>query len=80
MVAGPHEDDQRLVQLDEALERLSTIAPEKAELVRLRYFAGLKIREAAELLGISTATADRHWAYPKPGAEAVEGDQGSVGR
>jgi hypothetical protein len=39
--------------------------PEKAELVKLRYFAGLKISEAAEILGISTATADRYWAYAR---------------
>ena len=41
------------------------VAPEKAELVKLRYFAGLTTREAAEAIGISTATADRYWAYAR---------------
>lgn len=59
------ETDERLELLDVALERLEKIEPEKAELVKLRYFAGLKIREAAEILGISTATADRYWAYSR---------------
>ncbi len=59
------ETDERLELLDVAIKRLEKIEPEKAELVKLRYFAGLKIREAAEILGISTATADRNWAYCK---------------
>jgi len=58
-------DHDRLVALDEALKQFESIEPEKAELVKLRYFTGLKIREAAEVLGISTATADRHWAYAR---------------
>ncbi len=58
-------DDDRLEALDEALDRLEQQAPDKAELVKLRYFAGLKIHESAEILGISTATADRHWAYAR---------------
>ncbi len=56
---------ERLEALDEALNRFEKLEPEKAELVKLRYFSGLKIREAAEVLGISTATADRHWAYAR---------------
>ena len=39
--------------------------PRRAELVRLRYFAGLTLEQAAELLGISRATADRHWAFAR---------------
>lgn len=57
--------DVRLDALDDALTRFEELEPDKAELVKLRYFAGMKIREAAEVLGISTATADRHWAYAK---------------
>ena len=57
--------DDRLVELNQALERFETLAPAKAELVKLRYFVGLSIREAAEVMGISTATADRYWAYAK---------------
>ena len=56
---------ERLIALDEALARFSQIDPTKAELVKLRYFAGFTIREAADALGISTATADRYWAYAR---------------
>jgi RNA polymerase sigma factor (TIGR02999 family) len=55
----------QLVALDEALEQLSAESPAKANLVRLRYFAGLSHQEAAGALGISRATADRYWAYAK---------------
>lgn len=54
-----------LLALDEALTKLHELAPKKAELVRLRYFAGCSLPEAAELLEISLATAERHWAYAK---------------
>lgn len=54
-----------IIRVNEALEDLAEESPEKAELVKLRYFAGLSHQEAAELLGISRATADRHWAYAK---------------
>ena len=56
-VAAQPSDD--LLALDEALTRLAAEAPAKAELVKLRYFAGLSIDEAADLLGISRATAKR---------------------
>lgn len=55
----------QLIALDEALERFGTEEPEKAKLVKLRFFAGLSIEEAAEVLGISRATASRHWTYAK---------------
>ena len=51
--------------VDEALTKLAVEAPEKAELVKLRYFAGLTLEEAAEALGMSRAMASRHWAYAK---------------
>jgi RNA polymerase sigma factor (sigma-70 family) len=54
-----------VVALDEALEEFARLDPAKAELVQLRYFAGLSVEEAAEMLGISRATADRHWRYAK---------------
>ena len=56
---------QRQAFLDEALTRLAVADPRRAELVRLRYFAGLTLEQAAELLGISRATADRHWAFAR---------------
>jgi RNA polymerase sigma factor (TIGR02999 family) len=54
-----------LLALDEALTRFAVADPQKAELVRLRYFAGLTLEESADLLGISRATAARHWAYAR---------------
>lgn len=51
--------------VDEALSKLAAESPEKAELVKLRYFAGMTIPEAAEAMRISRATADRYWAYAK---------------
>ncbi|HMF16537.1 MAG TPA: ECF-type sigma factor [Gemmataceae bacterium] len=54
-----------LLALDEALTRLAEEDPVKAELVKLRYFAGLSVEQTMEILGISRATADRYWAYAK---------------
>jgi RNA polymerase sigma factor (TIGR02999 family) len=59
------EPDAQLLALDEALGRLSELDAQKAELVKLRYFAGLTISQAAEALGISTATASRHWTFTR---------------
>jgi RNA polymerase sigma factor (TIGR02999 family) len=58
-------DDETLLGLDEALERLAAEAPDKAKLVRLRFFTGLSIDDAAGVLGISPATAKRHWAFAR---------------
>jgi RNA polymerase sigma factor (TIGR02999 family) len=54
-----------LLALDDALDQLAREDPVKAELVKLRCFAGLSHQEAAAALSISRATADRHWAYAK---------------
>jgi RNA polymerase sigma factor (TIGR02999 family) len=54
-----------LVALDEALSRLAASEPAKAELVKLRYFAGLTMAEAAMALGISLATAERYWTFAR---------------
>ncbi|HWB11663.1 MAG TPA: ECF-type sigma factor [Pirellulales bacterium] len=54
-----------LLALDEALDDLAAEDPAKAELVKLRFFAGLDEQEAADVLGISRATAARHWAYSR---------------
>ena len=51
--------------MNEALDRLAAQDPPKAELVKLRYFAGLTLREAAEVLGISEPTAKRYWTYAR---------------
>jgi RNA polymerase sigma factor (TIGR02999 family) len=54
-----------LVALDEALDRLARRDGRKAELVKLRFFAGLTLREAANVLGVAESTADADWAYAK---------------
>jgi len=54
-----------VLAVNEALERFEEIDPLKARLVKLRYFLGMTIPEAAEALGISTTTADRYWAYAR---------------
>jgi DNA-directed RNA polymerase specialized sigma24 family protein len=59
------ESPDDLLSLDEALTKLASEDPVKAQLVQLRYFAGLAVQEAADVLGISRATADRYWAYAK---------------
>jgi RNA polymerase sigma factor (TIGR02999 family) len=63
-VVAPAADDD-LVAIDEALDRLAALDSVKAELVKLRYFAGLTIEESALALGISCATAKRYWAYSR---------------
>ncbi len=54
-----------VLALDEALTQLATDHPEKAELVKLRFFAGMTSVEAAAALGVSTATVERHWRYAR---------------
>lgn len=54
-----------LVALDEAMTRLAEEHPEKARLVNLRYFGGLTHEEAAQAIGVSVSTADRHWAFAR---------------
>jgi RNA polymerase sigma factor (TIGR02999 family) len=61
-VAEPSDD---ILALDEALRRLAERHAVKAELVELRYFAGLTIAQAARAIGISTTTAERYWSYAK---------------
>ena len=57
--------DDELLALNEALDRLATIEPQVAELVKLRYFAGLTVPEAAGALGVAPRTADAWWAYAR---------------
>jgi RNA polymerase sigma factor (TIGR02999 family) len=65
-LAGPDGvDSDDLLALDEALRQFEVVDPPKARLVKLRYFAGLSIAEAGEILGISPATAKRDWVYAR---------------
>ena len=59
------EPEENLLALNEALDKLAREDPQKAELVKLRFFAGLSVQEAADALGVSRATADRYWGYAK---------------
>jgi RNA polymerase sigma factor (TIGR02999 family) len=59
------ETPEDLVALDEALIRLSVVDKQAAELVHLRFFAGLSLAQAGEMLGISSRSADRLWAYAR---------------
>jgi RNA polymerase sigma factor (TIGR02999 family) len=63
---APEEGDgDRLLALDQALRRLEAEDPRKAELVKLRFFAGLSAEQAAAALGVSTSTAEKDWAYAR---------------
>ena len=57
--------DSDLLRVHEALEKLAAEDPAKAELVKLRFFVGLRIPEAAEILGLSATTAKRYWTYAR---------------
>jgi RNA polymerase sigma factor (TIGR02999 family) len=66
--------DYDLLALDEALDRLAAADPAVAELVKLRYFAGMTIEEAARVLGVSSRTANDYWTYAKAWLlRAIEG-------
>jgi RNA polymerase sigma factor (TIGR02999 family) len=72
--AEPPPDADDLLALDEALTRFAAVDPAKAEVVQLRYFAGLSLDDCAAVLGISPATAKRHWAFARAWLfRAVEG-------
>ncbi len=59
------EPPEYIIALNEALEKLALEDPRKADLVKLRYFAGLTVKQAAEILDISQATAERYWSYAR---------------
>jgi RNA polymerase sigma factor (TIGR02999 family) len=61
----PPADDEKVLQVHEALEVLAAEDPQKAEIVKLRFFVGLKNAEIAALLGVSEKTVRRHWEVAK---------------
>jgi len=63
VLAAPN--DSQVLAVNDALEKFAAVDSQKAELVKLRYFAGLTIDEAAGVLGISAPTAKRYWAYAR---------------
>ena len=64
LLAGPEQSDEVLA-VDEALARLAAADPQAAELVKLRYFAGLPLPDAAKLLNLSTRSAERLWTFAR---------------
>jgi RNA polymerase sigma factor (TIGR02999 family) len=58
-------DDDKLLAVDEALEKLAALRPRQAELVKLRYFIGMTFEEAAAVLGIAVPTAKEWWGYAR---------------
>ena len=64
-IAAPVGNEEETLAVNEALDQLAAVHPEKAELVKLRYFAGLSFEEVAEVLGMSLTTAEREWAYAR---------------
>lgn len=80
-IAAP-EPDMDVLALDEALERFDRIDAPAAGLVKLRYYAGLTLSQAAKALGFSQSTAERHWAYARAWLHAElrkDNDVGSTG-
>lgn len=68
--------DAEIVEVHDALQRLFALSAEKARVVELRIFAGCTIDETAEALGISTATAERHWRFARAWLKAqLSGDE-----
>ena len=64
-ISYPQADDDQLLAVNEALEKLAAVDPRKAELVKLRYFVGLNFEETAAALGIAVPTAKQWWAYAR---------------
>jgi RNA polymerase sigma factor (TIGR02999 family) len=64
-IASPTRDDETLLRVHEALEKFNLVDSRKAELVKLRYFAGMTFEEAALALGIAVPTAKQWWAYAR---------------
>ena len=74
-IAGPGKEDE-LLAINDALEEFGKVDKQKAELVKLRYFVGLKVKEAAEILGISVPTAVRWWNYSRAWLyEKIQGEK-----
>lgn len=71
------ESDDKVLVVNDALEKFAVLDPQKAELVKLRYFVGMNLEEAAEALGISERTAKRYWAFARAWLhEEIKAQQG----
>ena len=65
VTVATEDNDDTVLAIHEALEKLALESPQKTEIVKLRYFTGLEHAEIAEALGISEPTVRRHWAYAR---------------
>jgi len=65
VTVATEDSDDTVMAIHEALEKLAVESPQKAEIVKLRYFSGLEHAEIAQALGISEPTVRRHWAYAR---------------
>lgn len=65
VTVATEDSDETVLAIHEALERLATISPQQAAIVKLRYFTGLEHAEIAEALGVSEPTVRRHWAFAR---------------
>ncbi len=75
-ITAPVGQSDRLLAIHEVLDRLAAEDPQKAELVKLRFFVGLSLAEAGAVLGLPERTAKRHWAYARAWLfEAIEQDE-----
>ena len=64
-IPSPASNDEDLLRINEALEKLARVDPRRAELVKLRYFDGMNFEEASSALGIAVPTAKQWWAYAR---------------
>lgn len=64
-IASPCENDDRLIELDNALRKFDEYDAQKARYVKLRYFAGLTNAEASKAIGVSASTGDRYWVFAR---------------
>ncbi|MHC4629583.1 MAG: sigma-70 family RNA polymerase sigma factor [Planctomycetota bacterium] len=76
---GRSDEMDDLIALDEALERLAENDPVKADLVKLRYFGGLTSEQAARVLGVSPASAERYWDYARSWLRVEIAKEGKTG-
>ena len=65
MTIAAEDNDDTILAIHEALEKLARESTQKAEIVKLRYFTGMEHAEIAQVLGISEPTVRRHWAYAR---------------
>jgi RNA polymerase sigma factor (TIGR02999 family) len=80
LAVADNASDEELLAINEALEKLAEESPPCAELVKLRFFAGLTLAEAAESLDLARRTADRYWAYARARLYEMLSDEADLGK